>query len=65
MTTSFARLPERHRERAAACRRMSEQAYTVALRDSYLHLAESFEGLADTEETLVRLELVPGARPFR
>lgn len=56
MTTSFARQPERHRERAAACRRLSERAYTADLRDSYLHLAESYEELANTEETLERFE---------
>ncbi len=47
--------PERFRERAAACRRLSERAYTTELRDSYLHLATSYDGLAETAERLVRL----------
>lgn len=49
------REPERYRERAAACRCISERAYTVDLRDSYLHLAMSYDGLAETAERLVRL----------
>lgn len=56
MTTTNARLSERHLRRAATCRRLSEQAYTDELRESYLHLAASYEELAKTEETLVRFE---------
>jgi len=50
------REPERYRERAAACRRFSERAYTPELRDSYLHLATSYDGLAETAEQLARLD---------
>lgn len=48
--------PERFRERADACRRLSERAYTPALRDSYLHLATSYDGLAEAAERLARLD---------
>jgi hypothetical protein len=53
MTLNVAhREPERFRERAAACRRLSERAYSAELRDSYLNLALSYDGLAATAERL-------------
>lgn len=53
---SARREPERYRERAAACRRLAERAYTPELRGSYLYLAISYDGLAETAELLSRLD---------
>lgn len=54
MSTAHAdRVALRYRERAAACRRLSQTAYTVDLGDSYTRLALSYDLLADTVEELV------------